>query len=106
VELISCHDCERSVSFSAAACPHCGSTEPSGPHRHSRREAARIGIEGRNDTRLILMTAGMSVVGAFYGVETSYSALGAVAAAPIYGLLGACIGTLLAFAMNVTRNWR
>jgi hypothetical protein len=73
--------------------------EPSGPYRHSRKEARRIGIEGRNDTRLILLTAGLAVVGAVYGVETSYSALGAVVAAPIYGLLGVCIGTLLAFVL-------
>jgi hypothetical protein len=103
MELISCHDCDLPVSFTAAGCPHCGSREPSGPYRHSRKEARRIGIEGRNDTRLILMTAGMAVTGAFYGIKTS--SLWAVIAAPFYGFIGACIGTLLAFAMNVTRNW-
>ena len=26
IELISCYDCGKGVSFSAANCPHCGST--------------------------------------------------------------------------------
>jgi hypothetical protein len=106
MELIACHDCGNGVSFSALACPHCGSTEPSGPYQFSRKEARRIRIEERNDRRLILMTAGLAAVGAFYGMETSSSALGALASATGYGFLGAAIGAPLAFAMNVTRSWR
>ncbi len=52
------------------------------------------------------MTVGLGAVGAFYGVETSSSALGAYVAATVDGFLGAAIGAPLAFAINVTRNWR
>jgi hypothetical protein len=52
-ELISCHDCGNGVSFTALACPHCGSTEPSGPYIRSRKEARRYRIEERNDRILI-----------------------------------------------------
>ena len=78
LELINCHDCDRPVSFTAADCPNCGSREPRGPYRHNRNEARRIGIEGRNDTRLILMTVGFGAIGVFYGIETSatYGQLG------------------------------
>jgi uncharacterized membrane protein YeaQ/YmgE (transglycosylase-associated protein family) len=105
-ELINCHDCDRPVSFSAAACPNCGSREPTGPYRFSAREARRLGAEDKNDRTLILMTVGLGAVGAFYGVETSSSALGAYVAATVDGFLGAAIGAPLAFAINLTRNWR
>lgn len=68
-ELISCHDCGNGVSFTALACPNCGSTEPSGPYRFSKKEARRYRIEERNDRRLILITAGLAALGAFYGLE-------------------------------------
>jgi hypothetical protein len=106
MELINCHDCGWSVSFSAAACPRCGSKEPSGPYRHNRKEARRLRLEERNDRRLILMTVGLGAVGAFYGLETSSSVLGAFMAATVYGFVGAAIGGPLAFAINITRNWR
>jgi hypothetical protein len=105
-ELISCHDCGSGVSFSARACPHCGSTEPSGPYRFSKREARRLRIEERNDRRLILMTTGLAAVGVFYGLETSTTTLEAVALSTVYAVLGAAIGAPLAFAINMTRNWR
>jgi uncharacterized membrane protein YeaQ/YmgE (transglycosylase-associated protein family) len=105
-ELINCHDCERSVSFTAASCPHCGSIEPAGPYRFNRKEARHHRIEERNDRTLILVTAGLGSVGAFYGVEISSSAIGAFIAGLCYGFLGAVIGAPLAFAINITRNWR
>lgn len=105
-ELIACHDCDGQVSFSARACPHCGSTEPSGPYQFNAREAHRHRIEERNDRRLILMTVGLAMLGAFYGLETSSSVLGALIAVPLYGLLGAAIGAPLAFVVNITRSWR
>jgi len=103
-ELIRCHDCEQSVSFTAARCPHCGSVEPAGPHRFNKKEARRHRIEERNDRTLFLMTAGLGAVGAFYGVETSSRAIGALSAGLFF--LGAFIGASLAFAINITRNWR
>ena len=52
MEVISCHDCKRLVSFTAISCPHCGSTEAAGPYRFSKREARRYRIEDRNDNNL------------------------------------------------------
>jgi hypothetical protein len=105
-ELISCHDCSAPVSFTARACPHCGSTESSGPYQFSRKEARRIRIEERNDRRLFLMTSGLATLGAFYGLETSSSALGALVMVPLYGFVGAAIGAPLAFALSMTRDWQ
>jgi hypothetical protein len=48
------------------------------------------------------MTAGLAAIGVFYGLETGSSTLGPVLTAPLYGFLGAAI---IAFAINVTRNW-
>jgi hypothetical protein len=105
-ELTQCHDCSALVSFTALACPHCGSREPSGPYRFTKRETRRFRIEERNDRRLILMTAGLAAIGVFYGLETSSSTVGAVITTTLYGFLGAAIGAPLAFAINVTRHWR
>jgi hypothetical protein len=106
MELINCHDCGASVSFTAAGCPHCGSIEPAGPYQFNRKEARRHRIEERNDRTLILMAAGLGVIFAFYGVETSSSTIGAFIAGGCYGFLGVVIGVPLAFAINITRNWR
>jgi hypothetical protein len=106
MELINCHDCERSVSFSAANCPHCGSAEPAGPYRHNRKEVGRHRIEDKNDRNLIATTVVLGVIGAFYGVETSASILGALVAGFCYGFVGIAVGAPLAFAINITRNWR
>ena len=67
MELINCHDCGLSVSFSAAACPNCGSRATFRLYRFSAREARRLGAEDRSDRTLILMTVGLGAVGAFYG---------------------------------------
>jgi hypothetical protein len=106
MELINCHDCGLSVSFTAVSCPHCGSIEPAGPYRFNRKEARRYRIEDRNDRTLILITVGFGAIGAFYGVEISSSTLGALVASLCYGFLGVAIGVPLAFAINITRNWR
>jgi peptidoglycan/LPS O-acetylase OafA/YrhL len=55
-ELISCHDCGWSVSFSAAACPNCGSREPSGPYRFSSREARMRRVAEFDGLRAIAVT--------------------------------------------------
>ena len=106
MELINCHDCGQSVSFTAASCPRRGSIEPAGPYRFNRKEARRYRIEERNDRTLIRMTVGLGAVGTFYGVETSSSTFRALVAGPWYGFLGVAIGATLAFAINITRNWR
>jgi hypothetical protein len=51
------------------------------------------------------MTA-LGAIGAFYGVETSTSSLGALMLGFCYGFVGVAIGAPLAFAINITRNWR
>jgi hypothetical protein len=106
MELINCHDCGQSVSFTAPSCPHCGSIEPAGPYRFNRKEARRHRIEEKNDRTLIAITVVLGMIGAFYGVETSPSILGALVAGVCYGFLGTAIGAPLAFAINITRNWR
>jgi rRNA maturation protein Nop10 len=106
MELINCHDCGQSVSFTAVNCPHCGSIEPAGPYRFSRKEARRYRIEEKNDRTLIATTVALGVIGAFYGAESSSSMLGALIAGLWYGFLGVAIGAPLAFTINITRNWR
>jgi hypothetical protein len=106
MELINCHDCGQSVSFTAPSCPHCGSIEPAGPYRFNRKEARRHRIEEKNDRTLIAIAVVLGMIGAFYGVETSSSILGALVAGVCYGFLGVAIGVPLAFAINITRNWR
>ena len=105
-ELISCHDCGWSVSFSATACPRCGSREPSGSYRHNRKESRRLRIEEKNDKNLVVVMTVLGAIGAFYGVETSSSSLSALALGFCYGFVGVVIGAPLAFAINITRNWR
>jgi ribosomal protein L37E len=104
-ELITCHDCSKSVSFSAKACPHCGSSEPAGPYQWSRKEARRHNIEGRNDRNMIILAIVLGAVGAFYGASTSASSFGAVLSGFCYGLIGVSAGMCLAFVINVTRSW-
>ncbi|GLR87666.1 hypothetical protein GCM10007857_43770 [Bradyrhizobium iriomotense] len=53
-ELIGCYDCGGNVSFSAMACPHCGSREPAGPYVQSSKERRLHGIEEKNDQTLIV----------------------------------------------------
>lgn len=98
-ELIGCHDCGREVSFSAVACPHCGSREPSGPYVMSRREKRLHRIEQRNDRTLVAMLGLCSGIGFFFGAITGgpWPAVG-------YGVLGLLIGTPAAFVINLSRR--
>jgi hypothetical protein len=48
----------------------------------------------------------LAMLGAFYGLETSVSTLGALVTVPLYGFVSAVIGAPLAFALNITRYWR
>src|ERR1700726_2922946 len=105
MELINCYDCGKPVSFSAAACPQCGSIEPSGPYRHNSREIRRHRIEERNDRTLIMLMVVLGAIGAFYGAKTGSSWV-SKAAFTLYGFVGVVAGVPIAFAISVTRNWR
>jgi|SRR5665213_773052 len=104
VELINCHDCQKTVSFSAASCPHCGSIEPSGPYVFSKRQARRLRAEQRNDNMLIVTTVGCCGAGVLYGVSLSSSIFGEILAGIGYGLVGLLIGVPIGFAINLTRR--
>ena len=106
METIICHDCEKPVSFSAAACPQCGSIEPRGPYRHNRREIRRHRIEERNDRTLIMFMAVLGAIGAFYGAKTGSSWMSKAVFTLLYGFVGVPAGVPIAFAINVTRHWR
>jgi hypothetical protein len=115
MEVINCHDCKRAVSFSANSCPHCGSTEPAGPYRFSKREARNFRIEDRNDNYLVKTTLLLGLVGTLYGVVVGqrsesnwygvHSAI-IVMSAVWYGLIGVLIGVPVAAAINMYRSAR
>ena len=68
MEVIRCHDCKCSVSFSAAHCPHCGSKEPAGPYQFSKREARKFRREDKNDNYLVRTTLLIGFLGLLYGI--------------------------------------
>jgi hypothetical protein len=103
-ELIDCHDCGRLVSFSAVSCPNCGSTEPSGFYRFSKKELRRQRAEERNDHMLLITTVACCCAGALYGVLLSSSTFGAIVAGVGYGVVGLLIGVPIGFAINMTRG--
>ena len=103
-ELIVCHDCGKAVSFSAASCPHCGSTEPQGPYVQSRRERRRHRREERNDHTVMMAVLGCSALGVCYGAITATGALWKVLAGTGYGSLGLLLGVPVAFIINITRD--
>jgi uncharacterized membrane protein YeaQ/YmgE (transglycosylase-associated protein family) len=100
------HDCEKPVSFSATACPQCGSIEPREPYRHNRREIGRHRIEERNDRTLILFMVVLGATGAVYGAKTGSTWVDEVAFMLLYGFVGVVGGVLIVFAINVTRTWQ
>ncbi len=102
-ELVGCHDCGRGVSFSALSCPHCGSTQPSGPYILSARELKQHRIEEKNDKRLVLVTVLCCAIGVAFGVLTASGPLSAVLGGVGYGFVGVMIGMPAAFIINVTR---
>ncbi|MGC2774400.1 MAG: hypothetical protein WA418_02060 [Bradyrhizobium sp.] len=103
-ELIDCRDCGNGVSFSAVACPHCGSTEPAGPVVQSRRELRRLRIEATNDRRLVVVTLLCAAIGIVYGAVMGAGGPASLWAALGYGFVGAIIGVPAAFVINVTRG--
>ncbi|MEY9981617.1 hypothetical protein ABH995_000954 [Bradyrhizobium yuanmingense] len=98
-ELIGCYDCGNGVSFSALACPHCGSREPAGPYVENSKERRLHRIEEKNDQTLIGMTVLCAGIGFFYGA-VMIGAFGAFR----YCLLGAIIGAPAGFIINVSRR--
>jgi rRNA maturation protein Nop10 len=105
MEVISCYDCRRFVSFSATRCPHCGSTEPAGPYQFSKKEARKYRIEHRNDNNLVATSVTFGLIGVLYGVainvpNVTWATIGAVG----YGLLGVLVGVPTAAAFNMMRH--
>ncbi|MCA1393305.1 MULTISPECIES: hypothetical protein [Bradyrhizobium] len=96
-ELIGCSDCGGNVSFSAVACPHCGSREPAGHYVQSSEEQRLHPIEELNDQALIGMIVLCTGIGFFYGAVM----IGPGGAAG-YGLVGAIIGASAGFIINVS----
>jgi hypothetical protein len=117
MEVISCHDCHGSVSFSAARCPHCGSTEPTGPYQFSKKEVRQFQIEQRSDNYLIRTALLLGVIGMLYGIvvgrkagsESSWYGVQSaviIACAVWYSLIGLLIGVPLAATINLYRSAR
>jgi hypothetical protein len=106
MELIDCHDCGKPVSLSARQCLQCGSKDLAGPFQLEKRAARRTGVEARNDRFLILMTVTLGAVGTFYGIETGSSLMQEAVGALLYGFVGIVVAVPIAFAVNITRNWR
>lgn len=103
-ELIDCQDCGRPFSFSAVSCPHCGSSEPSGPYVFDQKALRRFRAEQRNDHTLLVTTLACSGAGLLYGILLSSSTIGAIVAGIGYGAIGLLIGVPVGFAINLTRG--
>jgi hypothetical protein len=115
MEVISCHDCKRTVSFTASHCPHCGSKEPAGTYQFSKREARKFRIEDKNDNYLVRTTLLLGVIGMLYGIvvgqrsESSWYGVQSaiiVMSAVWYGLIGVLIGVPVAATINLYRSAR
>jgi hypothetical protein len=117
MEVIRCHDCKCSVSFSAAHCPHCGSKEPAGPYQFSKREARKFRREDKNDNYLVRTTLLIGFLGLLYGIvvgrksgseSTWYGVQSAVIVmnAALYGFLGVLLGVPVAATINIFRTAR
>jgi hypothetical protein len=102
-ELIGCYDCGEEVSFSAWDCPHCGSTQLSGPYVLSARELKRHRIEERNDRRLVAVTTLCCVLGVAFGVLTASGPWSVVLGGLGFGFVGLVVGVPAAFIINVSR---
>src|ERR1700716_803075 len=115
MEVIKCHDCKRSVSFSAAYCPHCGSKEPAGPYQFSKKEARKFRIVDKNDNYLVRTTLLLGLIGMLYGIavgqrsESSWDGVQTtiiIVSAIWYGLIGLLVGVPVAATINVYRSGR
>src|ERR1700737_5431213 len=113
MEVIKCHDCRRSVSFSASYCPHCGSKEPAGTYQFSKKEARKFRIEDRNDNYLVRTTLLLGLIGMLYGIvvgqrsESSWYGVKTtiiIASAVWYGLIGVLVGVPVPAPINMYRS--
>jgi hypothetical protein len=100
-ELISCHDCGEAISFSAVACPNCGSREPTGLQVFSTEETRR---QVRNDHTLAVTVLACGAAGVLYGVAWSFDLTSAVVGGLVYGIAGMLVGVPIGFAIIVT-SW-
>ena len=103
-ELVACHDCGQEISFSAASCPRCGSTEPIGPYVHSRQELRKLRVEAANDRRLVIVTVACCGLGFVYGAVMGPGGAASIWGGLAYGFVGAVIGVPAAFIINLTRH--
>jgi hypothetical protein len=99
---VACHDCGKPVSLSARQCAQCGSREFAGPYPVSKNS----GVESRNDRNMILMMAAFGAIGGLYGVKAGASWMTEILGGVVYAFVGIIIAVPIAFAINVTRNWR
>ena len=52
------------------------------------------------------MVIALGAVGALYGAEINSTPYGKLFFGVLYGFVGVCAAVPLAFAVNLTRNWR
>jgi hypothetical protein len=52
------------------------------------------------------MVVTFGVIGAFYGVESESSWIREAVGALLYGFIGVVAAVPIAFAINITRDWR
>jgi hypothetical protein len=52
------------------------------------------------------MIATLGAIGAFYGIETGSNWMREAVGALLYGFIGIVAAVPIAFAVNITRNWR
>jgi hypothetical protein len=115
MELVSCYDCDGSVSSNAVACPHCGSSQPWGPYRWNATEKRKFRIEDRNDNYLVRTTLIIGFMGLLYGVivgqkvESNWYGIQSAATvlyAAFYGFVGVAVAVPLAATINMYRSAR
>jgi hypothetical protein len=104
MELITCWDCKRSISFTATNCPYCGSREPSGPYQASRRELKGHRIEQRNDRTVFVTFVVVGLIGAIWGYFASPDGYNPTIVSVVGGVVGVFLGLLIAFMINLIRT--
>ena len=104
MELTPCYDCKKSISFTAAQCPYCGSTEPSGPYQANKREKGTYSIEARNDNTVIIGCLVGACVGALLGYLASPPEFYPLIMSLVMALMLTLVGLAIAFVINIVRS--